>query len=110
MTQIVFAVYDIKAGFYMQPYFSESVGLAIRAFGDAVVDPKSPISRHPEDYQLFEIGTFDNISGLMKPLIPASFKVMATDFVQDYKAFVPAAGQKLKWDETQMVENNGSKA
>lgn len=81
MIQKVFAVYDLKAEFFMQPYFSESVGGAVRAFGDAANDKNSPLSKHPSDYQLFEIGSFDNVKGVMTALVPASLKGAGVDFV-----------------------------
>lgn len=64
MTQLVFGVRDSKAQAFLQPFFSNSSGAAIRAFGDAVMDTKSPLGLHPTDYLLYELGTFDDNSGM----------------------------------------------
>ena len=59
----VYAVYDDKVGAYMQPFSMESRGQAVRAFSDSVNDPKSIWYRHPGDFQLYELGEFDEKSG-----------------------------------------------
>lgn len=62
-----FAVWDVKAEAFMRPFFAVTAGSAIRGFSDAVNAPDSEIAKHPEDYTLFEVGTFDDHSGLMRP-------------------------------------------
>lgn len=71
MIMKVFGVYDLKALAYLQPFFSQSTGAAIRAFEDVVNDGNSPIAKHPGDYQLFELGTFDDTKGLLSGTVPA---------------------------------------
>lgn len=56
----IFSIYDSKAEAYMQPFFMKTKGEAVRAFSDLVRDPQSMVSKHPEDYVLFEIGSFDD--------------------------------------------------
>jgi len=63
MELLIFAVYDDKAGAYSRPFFMATRGLALRAFADSVNDLSHPIGQHPEDYYLFQAGTFDNASG-----------------------------------------------
>lgn len=76
----VFAVYDVKAVAYMQPFFSNSVGSALRAFGDASCEDRSPLSKHPADYNLFELGSFDDASGLLESLPAPKYLGSALDF------------------------------
>lgn len=78
----VFAVRDMKALAYLQPFFSPSVGSALRAFGDAVNDTNCPFNKHPEDYVLFEIGTYDDSTAALEPLIPVKMYTMASDLIQ----------------------------
>lgn len=54
-----FAVYDKLAEMFMQPFRSANKLKALQGFKDVANDPKSNINKHPEDYQLFEIGTFN---------------------------------------------------
>ena len=63
MIQKMFSVYDLKTKAFMQPWFSPEPGSAMRAFGDECNKANSPLAAHPEDYQLFELGSFDDISG-----------------------------------------------
>lgn len=79
MIQKVFGVYDLKAVAYLQPFFSCNAGSAVRAFGDAVGDGKSPLAVHPEDYQLFELGHFDDNSGVLVGLVNAKFLSAGVD-------------------------------
>lgn len=62
MTKI-FAVYDNKAEAFMQPFFAETVGLALRAFQQNTENPDSVLYKYPNDFVLYEIGTFDDITG-----------------------------------------------
>lgn len=63
MIQKIFSVYDRAANAYLQPFFMPARGLAIRAFTDLVNDEKNQFHKHPEDYQLFELGSYDDVAG-----------------------------------------------
>lgn len=78
---LVFAVYDSKAKAYMRPFFSQSIGTAIRAFGDVVNDPQEMVAKHSADFSLHHIGEFDDVTGVLSALehqvnlgLAASFK------------------------------------
>lgn len=79
---LIYSVYDSKAEAYMQPFFMQTRGAALRAFSDAVDDSNSVLSKHPEDYTLFEIGEFSDSDGTLTPLIPAVTLGKALDFVR----------------------------
>lgn len=64
----VFTIYDSKSDAYLQPFFLHTTGQAVRAISDCVNDPKHQFAKHPADYTLFEIGTFDDSSCLWTPL------------------------------------------
>ena len=64
MTEInVYSIYDIKAMVYNKPFNIANHALAIRGFADAVSQDKSMLSEHPEDFQLFHLGTFNEHTG-----------------------------------------------
>ncbi len=63
-----FTVYDSKVDAYLRPFFLQTPAEAIRSFKDTVNDQQSTISKHPEDYTLFEIGTFDESTGVLEPI------------------------------------------
>lgn len=56
---IRFTVYDSKAQYWWTPRYEKARGIVIRGFADAANDPNTEIGKHPEDYTLFEIGTWD---------------------------------------------------
>lgn len=78
---LVFAVYDSKAAAYNAPMFLATKGLALRAFSDACAAPDSPLVKHAEDYSLFEIGSYDPNSGLLKAITPPVHVVNASAVV-----------------------------
>lgn len=53
-------VRDLAIGAFGVPFFVQSVGQAKRSFGDEVNKPDSPIHQHPEDYELFHLGSYDD--------------------------------------------------
>lgn len=78
----VFAILDDKAGSYSAPFFMATRGQALRAFADLANDPQSTINKHPEDYRLHHIGTFDDNSGKLENRPEAFYLAQAADFVQ----------------------------
>ena len=81
MINKVFAVKDIKVGAFMAPFFMRSKGEAIRAFTDFANDGQSMPSKHPEDFCLYEIGTWDDDTGSLVS-IPMESLGLAADFVR----------------------------
>lgn len=75
MTIKLFAVLDSKASFFGQPFSDQQPSSAIRNFSDAVNDSTNPNNlwhKHPEDFTLFQIGEFDNLTGELIPSLPKS--------------------------------------
>lgn len=69
----VCAVRDSAVQAFMQPIFVPHVGHAVRSFQDECKKSDSVIAAHPSDYELFEIGSYDDSSGLMRPFeVPRS--------------------------------------
>lgn len=60
MKNLIFTVYDQKAHAYVAPFFLHTEGMAIREFKDACNNPQHSFGRHPEDYTLFKLGTFND--------------------------------------------------
>lgn len=83
-----FAVYDLKALNFGVPFFMSSVGAAVRGFADLANDAQSSVNKHPEDYQLFEIGEYDDAVGLLKDLHPSRLLAQASDFMERKPAVV----------------------
>lgn len=59
----VFAIFDSKAKFFKSPVLMRTKGEALRAFSDLANDKQTEIGRHPEDFAMFHLGTFDEEKG-----------------------------------------------
>ena len=62
MVYKIFSLYDSAVGAYNVPMFLRSRGEAIRSFQAAANEGDSNISKWPDQYTLFEIGTYDDAS------------------------------------------------
>lgn len=60
-----YSVFDTKAGAFNYPFFVRNDELAIRLFIDALTNPDSNISKHPEDYSLHLLTEFDSDTGVL---------------------------------------------
>lgn len=58
-----YAVQDIKADRFNVPFFITTHGEAIRVFGDNCQNKESLWNKHPEDFRLYHLGTFDDKTG-----------------------------------------------
>lgn len=63
MKLTVCSVYDSKVNAFSPPFCVKSRGEAIRSFTDAVRDTTLNFHRHPADYRLFILGTWDDQDG-----------------------------------------------
>lgn len=59
----MFAVYDAQVGAYAQPFVSQRVGSAVRAFSDHVNDANTAPHKHPEDFSLHQLGYWNERTG-----------------------------------------------
>lgn len=64
----IFAVFDKKAIAYAYPTFAHQKGQAIRSFENAVNDDKTQFAHNPEDFSLWHLGEWDDVTGIITPL------------------------------------------
>jgi len=69
----IFSIFDKKACAYMQPFYFTSTPEALRALDDICNDSNSRINKHPADYALYLLGSFDDKSGEIVPLKKPEF-------------------------------------
>lgn len=60
---VIVAVRDRALDAFNRPYFAPTTGAAIRAFSDEINRGDSPMNPHAEDYDLFDLGTWDDETG-----------------------------------------------
>lgn len=56
----VFAIYDSAISTWRPPVYARNKGEILRLFVDSVNNPQTDYGKHPADYTLFELGTFDD--------------------------------------------------
>lgn len=78
-----FAIRDVKAEAYSPPMFFPTKGKALQEFGDAANDSKSYVNKHPQDYVLFEIGTYDDATGRLEALDAPVSLGLGSDFIRE---------------------------
>jgi len=60
MIHKLFSIHDAKANAYLPPFILPRVEMAERVFGDAINSEDHQFGKHPDDYTLFELGSFDD--------------------------------------------------
>lgn len=65
----IYAIKDAKSTF-LPCTVDVNDATAVRNFENAVRQPGSLLASHPNDFALFKVGEYDNVSGHVSPLIP----------------------------------------
>jgi hypothetical protein len=65
MISVIVSVKDSAAEAYGRPMYLQSLGVAIRSFTDEVnrEDKDNQLFNHPDDFDLYELGVFDDSIG-----------------------------------------------
>jgi len=63
-----YCILDTKAQIYNTPYFLINDLVATRQFSVVVNDKESMVSKYPEDYRLYKVGSFDMQTGKIESL------------------------------------------
>ena len=68
MLMTVLAVKDRAAEAFARPMFVPSAGVGVRAFSDEVNrnNEENQMYAHPDDFDLYDIGIFDDSTGLFQ--------------------------------------------
>lgn len=74
MKTIFVAVYDKATEAYMRPWMAQSDGQAVRLFEDEMNREDSEVGKHPEDYSLFRIGSFNDNNGALEGQEPVCLR------------------------------------
>lgn len=67
MIHNVYSVFDSKSKVHSFVHLEVNKAVAVRGFEKAVNDPSTNLYQWPEDFVLFELGTFDDEKGLLTP-------------------------------------------
>lgn len=77
----MFAVHDSAAEAFARPMFLPAKGAAVRTFADEVnrVADDNPLYKHPEHFDLYELGSYDDATGKIEALETPKHVVAARD-------------------------------
>lgn len=81
MKRNIYSVYDVKAELYGPTFAMKSHGEALRGFQDLVEDKQTMPGRHPGDFKLVHLGTFDDVTGFLAPVEPVLTLSFGSDLV-----------------------------
>lgn len=87
----MYTLHDVKALQYNPPFFALNDALAKRMIEDLVADLNTSVGRHPADFKLYRLGTYEDSKGEVVPL-----NIM--EHVVDCIALVPPPVQHLPFD------------
>lgn len=100
MLLIAFSFYDTKASFFSAPFYMAHRGQAIRAAMDLGTDRSTTIGKYPSDFNLYELGTFDDATGLITPTQPFNMGPVSGFLPQQNVQATPAGfGQRTSDQE-----------
>ena len=65
-------MFDKKAETFTAPICTPGIGQLARAIGESVnaSDKSETFAKHPGDFQLFDVGSFDETTGRLIPIVP----------------------------------------
>lgn len=64
----MYCIYDRKTEIHHPPNMAHNTGHALRVFTEIFATPNQVFGKYPEDFQIFEVGSFDDQSGMLTAL------------------------------------------
>ena len=82
MRREIYLIRDTALDAFLVPMFFQSRGAAMRAFADEVnrVDPQNTMNAHPEHFQMYYAGIYEDTRGIFES-VPPEFVVDAQSVV-----------------------------
>lgn len=59
----IYSIYDKKSITFAPPFFVPTLTHALRSFDQLVNDSQSMVNRYPDDFALYDMGSFDDSNG-----------------------------------------------
>jgi hypothetical protein len=66
MISNLYCIYDVKAEAYLLPFFVQNENILRRMITDTLNDPNHQFTKHPEDYIVYELGSFSDREGKLE--------------------------------------------
>lgn len=78
----MFTVYDSKAQAFLPPWIMTQTTMAQRAFSDCANSKDHQFGTHPEDYTLFQLGMWDDETGVLDQLPSPRSLGLALEYIK----------------------------
>lgn len=78
----MYSIRDQKSEVYNLPFFQKTHGEAERSFRTTAMDQKTTICQHPEDFDLYFLGEYDDNTGKFQPNETPQHILKAIDCIQ----------------------------
>lgn len=75
----IYSIFDSAAGVFTAPTIDISDASAVRGFRQAIANTSSVMNFKPDDFALYQLGTFDVETGSIEPFVPISRLVVGPD-------------------------------
>lgn len=75
----VYAIYDAAAQLFTAPTIDISDASSVRAFQQALANSGSIMNFKPDDFSLYQVGTFDVVTGRLEAMVPPSRLFVGSD-------------------------------
>ena len=62
MKKGMYSVLELKAAYFMAPFYMRTKPEAVRAFTSSIVEGETLLSKNPEDFVLYKIGSFNDVT------------------------------------------------
>lgn len=93
----IFAIFDQKAKAFLQPFFFNTEGEALRALTITLHDPNHQFAKFPGDYTLFALGEYNQETGEIEPGKQLLTSLLELKAQHDQPVQIPDGGfQKLQ--------------
>lgn len=66
----IYAIRDVRTEAFLKPMFVQNAAVLERVILDAKNDEENTLSMHPQDYQVFKLGTYNDNSGQIEAEAP----------------------------------------
>lgn len=63
-----YSIYDLKSLVFHNPFYAPTNGAALRIVQDVANDLNTSIGRHPQDYVLYRVGSYNDADGVYQTL------------------------------------------
>ena len=61
----MYSIFDKKTGIYSTPFFQQNDATATRMFADEINGSGTLLSLHPDDFVLFNVGSWDDFGAVV---------------------------------------------